>query len=174
MAEKVFNLDENQDAERKLLITAVDVSGGTTTPEWEILGIDIEDSSIEFNPELQTKTDIRGNTGTKLLRLEPQQSMEPYTIKGGSKLAMILREYRRNGELSKFSQFKVLLVEGYVGDSTAGYEAEVHEGCTIIANSLGGSSTVDMPIEIHFSNRKTLGTVDKLEDELTFTPTLEV
>ena len=59
-----FNLQDNQKAERKLLVTAVNVGDSISdtsagaSPEWQIVGVGVEDSSIEFNPDTETVTDI--------------------------------------------------------------------------------------------------------------------
>ena len=51
----------------------------------------------------------------------------------------------------------------------------MQSGCTISINSIGGSGTVDMPIEITYSNDSTLGTVNKLKgSDITFTPNVSV
>lgn len=167
MAFTVFNLTDGQEAERKLLKTFVDV--GAESVEWELLGDGIEDSSIEFNTDSETSTDILGTTRTKVNKTEPTQSLEPYTIKGGSKLAFILWDIYRRNAVSELSQFKILIVHEFVGSASSGYAAETQENCTITVTSLGGSAYVDMPIEIALSNKKTLGSVKYTGDVPTFT-----
>ena len=61
MATNAFNLSDNVKAERKLLVTAVNV-GTDSAPEWEVIGAGIEDSSVELNPDVSTVTDILGIT----------------------------------------------------------------------------------------------------------------
>lgn len=172
MADSVFNLQTGQKAERKLLITCVDVGTTDNTEDWEVIGVGIEESSVEYNPDMTTTTDIIGNTSTVINKLEPKQTMEPYTVTGGSKLAVKLYDLIKYNKLSELSMFKVMLIHAYVG-ATDKYDAEVHSGCTIIVNSLGGSSYLDMPIEINFSNNKKHGTVNdyKVGTTITFTET---
>lgn len=168
-----FNLEQNQKAERKLLVTAVNV-GNSDAPEWEVIGAGVEDSSIELNPDVSTVTDILGITETTVNKMEPKQSFEPYTIRGGSKLAYKLFDIWQRKAWSELANFEVLLMYGFVGGVTEGtFAAEKQDGCTIAINSIGGSATVDMPIEITFSNNSTLGTVNKLKgSDITFTPTV--
>lgn len=153
-----FNLMEDQKAERKLLVTAVNV-GSSAIPEWEIIGVGVEDSSIEYNPETQTVTDILGITETTVKKLETSQSLEPMTVRGGSALALRLYNILKYQALSALAMFDVMQIHAYVGKAGA-YDAEVHHGCTITPKSLGGDATVDMPIDISFSNNKTHGTVN--------------
>lgn len=168
-----FNLNPNQKAERKLLVTAVDV-GTDGAEEWEVIGAGVEDSSLELNPEVTTKTDILGITETTVDKMEPKQSFEPFTIRGGSKLAFILFDIWQRKAWSELSNFKVLLMYGFVNGVTEGtFAAEMQTGCTISITSIGGSAHVDMPIEISYSNDSTSGTVNKLKgSDITFTPTV--
>lgn len=167
MAFTEFNLTDGQEAERKTLKTYVNV--GTAKEEWELLGDGIEESSIEFNTDSETSTDILGVTRTKVNKTEPSQSLEPYTIKGGSKLAFVLWDIYRRNAVSELSQFKILIVYDFVGSSTTGFAAETQDNCTITVTSIGGSAYVDMPITIALSNKKTLGSVKYTGEVPTFT-----
>lgn len=176
-----FNLQNNQKAERKLLVTAVNIGDSIDenagTPEWQIVGVGVEDSSIEYNPDTETVTDILGITETTVNKLETSQSLEPMTIRGGSKLAVKLYNQVKYNRMSEFALYEVMQIHAYArrGEGTTAspyaYEAEVHKGCTLTPQSIGGSSYVDMPIDISFSNNKTHGTVNgyTLQDVVTFT-----
>ena len=169
-----FNLKDNQKAERKLLVTAVNVGDsiaeGSGTPDWQIVGVGVEDSSIEYNPDTETITDILGITETTVNKLETSQTLDPMTVRGGSKLAIKLYNQVKYNRLSELSMYEVMQIHAYVG-SAGSYEAEVHKNCTLTPQSLGGSSYVDMPIDINYSNDKIHGTVDKCAygDTITFT-----
>lgn len=168
-----FNVGSGVKASRKLLRTYVDVSNNADTPEWYLVGSGIEDSSIELNPDTETKTDILGITTTVVNKWEATQSFEPFTIQGGSKLAFMLHQIWQNKTPEKLSQFKVLIVYNYIGSTTDGYEAELQKNCTINPTSIGGSAYVDMPIEITFSNDIERGTVKYTSGIPTFTKTEE-
>lgn len=169
-----FNLADNQKAERKLLVTAVNVGDSITdsagVPEWQIVGVGVEDSSIEYNPDTETITDILGITETTVNKLETSQSLDPMTVRGGSKLAVKLYNQVKYQRLSEFSMYEVMIISAFVGADGA-YEAEVHKNCTLTPQSIGGDSYVDMPIDINYSNDKVHGTVDhyKYGEEITFT-----
>lgn len=169
-----FNLKDGQKAERKLLVTAVNVGDsitmGSGTPEWQIIGVGVEDSSIEYNPDTETITDILGITETTVNKLETSQTLEPMTVRGGSKLAIKLYNQIKYNRVSEFSMYEVMQIHAYVGTDGA-YEAEVHKNCTITPQSLGGDAYVDMPIDINYSNDKVHGTVDnyKYGSTITFT-----
>lgn len=171
-----FNLQTNQRAERKLLITVAEWtettgsgSAAVTSTVREILGRRTEDSSIEYNADIETTTDILGINYTDVNRTQPQQDFDPYLILGGSKLAAKLNDIRRRNAISELNQFTIYVITAYIGDSTNGYEAEKHVNCTIAYNSLGGDANVNMPISVYLSNDLTTGTVDVLTDQFEFT-----
>lgn len=173
MAVKQFNLAEHQRAERKKLLTVAEwqeTSAGSTvtTTVRELLGRRTEDSSVNYNVDQQTSTDVLGINYTDINKTQPQQDFDPYLILGGSKLGAKLNDIRRRNALSELSQFTLYLITAYVGEDGA-WEAEKHRNCTITYNSLGGDSNVNMPISVFFSNDSVTGTVDKLADDFVFT-----
>lgn len=163
-----FNLATDQRAERKLLITVAEWMEGSTQTR-EILGKRTEDSSIDYNADIETTTDILGINYTDLNRTQPQQDFDPYLILGGSKLGAFLNDIRRRNALSELNNFTVYIITAFVGSSSNGYAAEKHTGCTIVYNSIGGDTNVNFPISVYFSNNITTGTVDKLANDFVFT-----
>lgn len=153
-----FNVNAGTKAPRKLLKHYVNVGTGASK-EWELLGVGIEDSAIETNFETETVNDILGNSETSVTGASPSQSFEPFTVRGGSKLAFMLHEIWLNKEYEKLSQFDMLTVYGYVGSETDGYDADMQSNCTITFGSIGGSAYVDMPITINYSDNKVRGGV---------------
>lgn len=163
-----FNVNAGAKAQRKLLKHYVNV-GTSGEKEWELLGVGIEDSSIETNFETETVNDILGNAETSVTGASPSQSFEPFTVRGGSKLAFMLHEIWLNKEYEKLSQFEMLTVYGYIGTETDGYEADMQSDCTITFSSIGGSAYVDMPITVNYSDKKERGTVKFTSGVPTFT-----
>lgn len=169
MAVQEFNLATGQRAERKLLITVAEWMESSTQVR-EILGTRTEDSSIDYNPDIETTTDILGINYTDMNRTHPQQDFDPFLILGGSKLGAKLNDIRRRNALSELSQFTVYIITAFIGDASNGYAAEKHTGCTIAYNSIGGDTNVNFPISVYYSNNITTGTVDKLASDFEFTP----
>ena len=173
MAATQFNLNAGQRAARKLLITVAEWEEGTNTVR-EILGTRTEDSSIEYNADIETTTDIRGINYTDINRTQPQQDFDPYLILGGSKLGALLNDIRRRNAVTELNQFNVYVITAFAGTNGA-YEAERHSGCTITYTAIGGDSNVNMPISVYLSNdwegsgEPQTGTVDVLTDEFVFT-----
>lgn len=164
MANTDFNVGAGVKAPRKLLKHFVNV-GTKTEKDWELLGVGIEDSAIETNFETEEVNDILGNHETSVTSASPSQSFEPFTVRGGSKLAFQLHEIWLNKEYEKLSQYEMLTVYSYVGDTSDGYDATIEEDCTITFGSIGGSAYVDMPITVNYSDKKQRGTVTFGEDK---------
>ena len=162
-----FNLSAGQRAERKLLITVAEWQEGNEAVR-EVLGTRTEDSSIEYNADISTTTDILGNNYTDINRTQPQQDFDPYLVLGGSKLGAKLNDIRKRNALSELNAFTMYIITAFAGTDGA-YEAERHTDCTITYNSFGGDSNVNFPISVYFSNKITNGTVDKLADDFVFT-----
>lgn len=175
MAVSQFNLKNGQRAERKLLVTVAEwyESDSTTTtgePIREILGRRTEDSSIEYNPDIQESTDILGNNYTDVNKTQPSQSFDPFLILGGSKLGAFLNDIRRRNALSELTGvFTIYIITLFVGAEGA-YQAEKHDECTITYDSIGGDANVNFAITVHFSNKITTGTVDKFAEDFNFQP----
>ena len=176
---KQFNLNPGQRAERKLLVTVAEWEeplDGTTGTEQvrELLGVRTEDSSIEYNADIQDSTDILGNNYTDVNKTQPTQSFDPFLILGGSRLGAFLNDIRRRNALSELTgAFNIYVITAFVG-SSGNYEAEKHEECTITYEQIGGDSNVNFPITVHFSNKITTGTVNKIKADFEFTPDVSV
>lgn len=169
---KLFNLQDGQRAERKLLLTVVEweeQEGTTTTTYREILGRRTEDSSMEYNNDVATSTDILGYNYTDLNKTQPQQDFDPFLVMGGSRLAALLVDVMRRNALSELNQFTAYVISAFQGNTSDGFEAVKHTGCTITPNSQGGDVNVNMPISLYFSNDLKTGTVNKLSDDFAFT-----
>ena len=164
-----MNLAENRKADRKLEMHFVNM-GTSEAPDWEILGYGVEDATMSFNHDVSTVVDILGISHTEVSAAKPQLDLDPMNIRGGQKLSAKLLDIERRNAVSELSEFEVLNVHAYLGDDSA-FLAEKHENCTIVPQSLGGSSYVGMPLNVHLSNDKVLGTATINDGKATFTPT---
>ena len=177
MADMSMSLAAKERAQRKTLITVAEWTPvGAEAPLREILGARTEDSSIEFNADVATSTDILGVTYTDVNKTEPQQSFDPFFLLGGSKLGEYLADAALENRITDYNgKFNVYIIAAFINDKTGttpatAYKAVKHSGCSIIPTSMGGDAYVSMPIEVHYSNDITSGSVDKLADDFEFTP----
>lgn len=159
MASKL-NLKAGQRAQRKLLITVAEW-GESETKSREILGTRTEESTIEFNADIATSTDILGITYTDVNKTEPQQTFDPFYILGGSELSEYLATAALKNDINAYNGvFDVYIITAFIGGETGGYYAVKHTGCSIIPTGIGGDAFTNMPIEVYYSNNITEGTVD--------------
>ena len=170
MAELTLNLAAKERAQRKTLITVAEwTPDGASEPVRELLGARTEDSSIEFNPDVATSTDILGITYTDVNKTEPQQSFDPFFLLGGSALGEYLVSAALENRINDYNgKFNVYVITAFIG-TEGSYKAVKHSGCSIIPNSIGGDAYVSMPIDVYYSNDITSGTVDKLSSDFEFT-----
>ena len=165
--------------------TYTPVPSATNPPSWSantyykkvdrcILGKRTPDSSIEYNVDSETSTDILGHNYTDVNKTQPQQSFDPHLILGGDKFSEKLNDIRRRNALTELQQFTLYIITAFIGDSSNGYDTERHTGCTILYDSIGGEDNVNFPLTAYFSNNITLGKVNKLSDDFTFTPDITV
>ena len=162
-----INLAENRKADRKLEMHFVNM-GTSEAPVWEVLGYGVEDASMAFNHDVSTIVDVLGISHTDVSAAKPQLDLDPMNIRGGNKLSAKLLDIERRNAIAELSSFEVLNVHLYLGDADS-YQAELHKNCTIVPQSLGGSSYVNMPLNVHLSNEKILGTAKIVDGVATFT-----
>ena len=156
-------------AERKTLIHVATWTEGAATKA-AILGKRTEDSSIEFNADIDTTTDILGINYTDVNRTQPQQSFDPAYIIGGDDLMAYLNEQALSNNINGYNgTFDVYVVAAYLTETTGEgqsattkYRTFKHAGCSIIPDSIGGDSYVSMPYNVYYSNDITPGYVDSI------------
>lgn len=191
-AETKVALDNGQRVQRKYLITVAEWGGTwddsgdkptyTGTTNREILGTRVEDSSIEFNADIATSTDIRGTTYTDVNKTEPQQTFDPMYVLGGSDLGEYLVKAALKNDIDKYNGvFNIYIITAFIGvanetsvsetepkETVTDYYAVLHRNCSVIPTSLGGDAYTAMPIEVHYSNDLFEGSVNKLAKAFTF------
>ena len=175
MSTPAFNLKDGQRAQRKLLITVAEWGSNYR----EILGVRTEDSSIEFNIDSETTTDILGISYSDVNKTEPQQTLDPHYIVGKSSNTNSLDQYLTEAALKNDIDayngvFDIYIIAAFInggsdGVAAAPYYAVKHSGCSIFPTAIGGDSYTSMPLEVHFSNNITEGSVNKLTADFTFT-----
>lgn len=160
--------------ERKMLLTVAEWknagSGSSATYSTVVLGARTEDSSIEFNSDLETVTDILGINYTDLNKTQPQQTFDPAHMIGGDALMQYLSEHMLMNDINAVNNnFNVYIIEAYLSETTTGqtpevhYRAHKHKNCSIIPSSIGGDAWVSMPFDVYFSNDIVNGYVDSID-----------
>lgn len=159
------------DVKRSLLACAVDVSD-SSTPEYLVVGYKVGASTLETNVDKETITDILGESHTTINKVELSQQFQGAPLKGGDtgKLPAKLIHILRTQQYEKFSQFKCILIYGFLGTGEAPYEADLYSGCTISPENLGGENWTTMDLTVDFGGEVTHGTANGIKGVVTFTP----
>ena len=166
----IINAKTGQRIRRENFITVLEWDNGETTKVREAVGTRVEDSSIEYNADIEQKRDILGNNYTDVNGTLPQQTLDPGDLVGGSKLAEYLTMAGLTNDIDKYNNvFTVYLICKFM-ESDGTFFAIKHDDCSVIPSSFGGSDYLQMPYDIYFSNKITKGTVDKMGNDFTFTP----
>lgn len=158
MADMNFNTAEGSTVERKLLILYLN-TGTADAPVWNAVGKRVEDSSMEYDWNEETKQDIFGDTYTMLSRPKITQTFDPCELDAGDKAQVkIWNQSIRNQDVSAMTNNDLLVVHAYTGTPEAGAFAERYHSSTVRPTGLGGSANVCMPIDVTFGGKREIGT----------------
>lgn len=152
-------------AARKYLVHYLDAAFDTTYAEtdYALLGKDLEEFTIELNPDIETKKNILGENAVKHNGYDASSSADPIYYDYDDKLSTKLMEIamlRKDGDNCKSSYVEVLLKPGEDGAAPEVLRA-VREDVYVVPNSYGGdTSGVQVPIEIKFAGNRVEGDFD--------------
>lgn len=149
---------EKNKVQRKWLAHFIDSNFNSGTASYTRLGKDLEDYSIEMNPNSESKTNILGETTTRVTGYDPSGSIDTYYAYEGDELYTQLEKCineRETGSGLETTVVDVLL------SSTGTVLWAYKEDAVIIPQSMGGdNSGVNIPFEIHYNGNRTKGTFD--------------
>lgn len=147
--------------ERKYLAHYIDVSFGEAT--YERLGKDLEEYSLELNPDVESKQNILGENSVVVNGYEASSTVEPYYCNREDALSTHLMKIameRLSGDDCKTTVVDVLLAAGADGASPTTVWA-YREDCVIVPESIGGdTSGVQVPFTIHRAGNRVKGQFD--------------
>ena len=144
--------------ERKYMAHFIDTSFGGETPAWYRLGQDLEEFSVELNPDTEVQKNILGNTTFVHNGYEESADSDTFYARVGDALFTKLQDIvdkRSTGDALKTSALEVHLWEG---DETAGFTAWKQD-CYIVPQSYGGdTSGYQIPFTVNYVGERTKGT----------------
>lgn len=171
MADITFNTTANETAVREMMILYLN-TGTTSTPAWSALGKRVEDSSIEFDWQKETRTDILGNNYTLLKKPQMTQSFSSYPLDSADTAAVkIWNKAIKDHDIGALAAMDCLIVHLYAGTADTAMFAERYTATTITPTSLGGSGGGDLnsEMEVDFGGDRTTGTAAINNGVVTFT-----
>lgn len=152
-------------AERKYLAHYIDAAFDTTyaEPEYVRLGKDLEEFTVELNPDVETSKNILGENSVKHNGYEASSDADPVYYEYDDALTekvMEIAMLRKSGDTCKTSYVEVLLKPG-ASDAAPTVVRAVREDVFVIPNSYGGdTSGVQVPFTINYAGNRTEGTFD--------------
>ena len=168
-----FNDYANPKVETKRFKIYTDVSS-SVTPEWELQGRGVESWTVEENQDVEKKSDVLGYVDMERGTAQPTQSGVAIKLRKESKLGKILFDAWYTGDKSKLDALKILQKFEFVdGDTPDTCKARLEEDVMIAINNFTGEAGgyLGFEIDIHYANKRTLGTMPKTDGEkITFIP----
>ena len=169
MADLTFNTTAGQTIEREMLIAYLN-TGTSSTPVWSAVGKRVEDSSAEFDWGEETKNDILGNTYTTFKKPIITQTFDPCELDGGDVAQVkIWNEAIKDHDIGAMANNDMLIVHFYAGTAETAVFAERYKSCAVKPSGLGGSSNVQMPIDVTYGGERVVGTAAISNGVVTFT-----
>lgn len=152
---------------RSCLLHFIDASFGGETPKWYLIGRDIEDMSVELNPDTETVKNILDETVTNDNGYEPSMSAETYYANTNDDIYPKLKDIAMNRLTGEACKTKVL--EVLVDKKDAPYDAWI-EDCIVKPQSYGGAQGgVNIPFNVNFNGNRKRGTATIDDKVPTFT-----
>lgn len=144
--------------ERKAMAHYLDSTFGGASAEWFLLGADLEEFSVELNPDIEKVTNILGETSVKDSGYEPSATADPYYANPDDAIYDKLRDIaleRKKGDACRTKILEVLIEDT---------EAESHlafvEDVVVKPTSYGGGTDgISIPFDVHFAGNRRKGKV---------------
>ena len=145
---------------REALAHYIDYSFGleAESATWEIIGDDIEDMSVELNPDVETFKNILGQTKTTDNGYEPTMDADPYYADPEKKIYPKLRDIAL--QQLKGDDCKTLMLEVIVEDTKATNHLAFVQEVSVKPQSYGGDTAgLNIPFQVSFNGARTKGYV---------------
>lgn len=132
--------------------------GDVKAASWEVLGDDIEEMSVELNPDTEQKQNILGKTKVSDKGYEPSMSADPYYADPSKKLYPKIREIAM--DRLKGDKCKTLMLEVIVEDTSAAKHLAYVQEVLVKPQSYGGDTEgVSIPFNVLEDGARTKGYV---------------
>lgn len=145
---------------REAMAHYLDYSFGleASSATWEIIGDDIEEMTVELNPDIETFKNILGQTKTTDNGYEPTMDADPFYADPDKQIYPKLRDIAL-GQL-KGDDCKTLMLEVIVEDTEATNHLAYVQEVVVKPQSYGGDTAgVNIPFQVMFNGERTEGYV---------------
>lgn len=149
-------------------MTFLDASFGSGEPKWFLIGKDIEEMSVELNPDVESKQNILGETAVVDNGYQPSMTADPYYANPEDSIYPKIKDIafkRLTGDLCKTKILEVIVED----DAAEAHEAYIEDVVVKPQSYGGGTSGVNIPYDVHFDGNRKAGTVKIVDGVPTFT-----
>lgn len=170
MADMTFNTKAGAVVERKLLILYLN-TGTAEAPKWSAIGKRVEDSSMEYDWQEESKQDILGDTHSNMRKPIIKQTFDPCELDAGDAAQVKIWNLAvKDQDVAALCTQDLLVVHTYAGDTATGVFAERYPASMVKPSGLGGAANVGMPIDVTFGGKRAIGTAKVGAEGVTFNP----
>ena len=153
--------------ERKYMAHYLNAAFGKGEDNYTRLGADLEEYSPELSANVETKSNILGQTSVVIDSYQKQGEVSPYYADSGDALFEKLQAVIDGGLVLDDLKTDIVEVKLWDKDSAGAYPA-VKEECYIEIVSYGGDTTgYQIPFNVHYTGVKTKGTFDPAAKKFT-------
>jgi len=126
---------------------------------YERLGKDLEEYSVEMSPQVESKKNILGERSVVISGYEKTASAAPYYAESGTGLHSLLQSIIDENKV--LDDLKTDVVEAHLWEEQDGKFTAYREEVYIEVNSYGGDTTgYQIPFTLHYTGKKEKGTFD--------------
>lgn len=143
---------------RKYMAHYIDAAFSATTPSYYRLGKELEEYTVDMNPDTEVVKNILGDSTFRHNGYEPSADSDPYYANTDDPLFPKLQSFI--DDLVTDDRMKTTAVEVHLwdeGTSTGSYVA-YRQGCYVVPTSYGGdTSGYQIPFTVNYVGSKTKG-----------------
>ena len=151
---------------RKYMAHYLDSNFGSGTASWYRIGEDLEEYSVELNPDTELRKNILGTTAFIHNGYEPSADADPFYARQGDALFDKLQSIIDGLETG--DALKTSAVEVHLWDETSGAYTAYKQDCYVVPTSYGGdTSGYQIPFQVYYVGDKTAGTFNIAEGSFT-------
>ena len=157
--------------ERKYLAHYINVSVGSVAAQYELLGDELEEFTVEMSAQVEKKKNILGQNSISITGYEKTASVDTFYAKEGSALYNRLQTIVDSGLTLDDLKADVVDVKLWLKEEGETYQANKEEVYIEILSYGGDTSGYQIPFKLHYTGFKQKGTFDVTQK--VFTPEAE-
>lgn len=150
-----------QKVTRDQIVSYLDTTPGGQSQTWKIIGVGVEEKTVDANPQTTTTKWIINKNATTELNSFQMQSDITQTCYHGDEVYDYVNELRRNMAVGSGVASHVLDIDLYdseVDNGTTKYKATVYD-CAVVWTSYGGGENAEIGYSIYYNGDPKVGTV---------------